>query len=74
MTTADPIVRIEHIRKARMCSRGARMWAQRHGLDYMTFLNQGYPASVLEATGDALGKQVAAIARAEAAGIDGDDE
>lgn len=61
----DPIVTIEHIRKARMCSRGARMWFARNGLDYMTFLTQGYPASVIEATGDALGKQVAAIARSE---------
>lgn len=74
MTALDPIVRVEHIRKARMCSRGARMWAQRHGLDYMTFVTQGYPASVIEATGDALGRQVAAIARAEAADPDGSEE
>lgn len=69
---ADPIVHVRHIREARMCSRGARAWAQRHGFDYMTFLNHGYPASEIEATGDALGIQVAAIARAEAAGKDGD--
>lgn len=68
----DPIVRMSHVRKARLCARGVRAWAQRHGFDYMTFLNHGYPASVLEATGDALGIRVAAIARAEAA--DGDDK
>lgn len=67
----DPIVRVEHIRKAKLCARGVRAWAKRHGLDYMTFLNQGYPASVIEAKGDALGIRVAAIARAEAADGDG---
>lgn len=69
---ADPIVRVEHIRKAKLCSRGVRAWAQRHQLDYMTFLRHGYPASVLEATGDALGARVAAIARAEIADQEGD--
>lgn len=63
----DPIVTVEHLRKARMCSRGARMWFPRHGMDYMKFLKEGYPASAFEATGDALGIQLAAVAREEAA-------
>lgn len=69
---ADPLVTVEHMRKARLCSRGARQWATRHGLDYMRFLSHGYPASVFEATGDALGKLVADIARKEAAGEEED--
>ncbi len=68
----DPTVTVEHLRKARLCSRGARQWFVRHGLDYMQFLNHGYPASVLEGTGDALGKLVAGIARKESAGEEED--
>lgn len=63
----DVVVRVEHLRKARMCSRGARAWAQRYGIDYVKFLHDGVPASELEATGDALGMKLAAVAREEAA-------
>lgn len=63
---SDPLVTIEHVRQARLCARGARQWFTRHDLDYAHFLNHGYPASVIEATGDALGCKVAAVARAEA--------
>jgi hypothetical protein len=62
----DPIVTVAHIKKARLCTRGARTWANRHGFDYMKFLHEGCPASVIEATGDSLGRRVAAIARREA--------
>jgi hypothetical protein len=68
----DPIVRVEHIRKAKLCARGVRAWAKRHGFDYMTFLTNGYPASAIEATGDALGMRVASIARADGNGLDGE--
>ncbi len=68
----DPLVTVAHLRKARLCSRGARQWFVRHGLDYMHFLNHGYPASVLESAGDALGRMVAGIARKEAAGEEED--
>lgn len=68
----DPLVTVDHMRKAKLCSRGGRQWATRHGLDYMRFISRGYPASVLEATGDAFGKLVADIARKEAAGEEED--
>jgi hypothetical protein len=68
--SSEVLVTVAHLRKARMCSRGARMWAQRYGIDYVRFLHEGVPASTLEATGDALGKKLAAVARAEAAGED----
>lgn len=67
---SDPLVTITHLRTANLCARGARQWFARHGLDYATFLKHGYPASVIEDTGDALGKKVAAIARRDAAGED----
>ncbi len=62
----DPIVKPRHIRP--LCARGARAWFKRHGLSYSDFVSKGTPASVIEATGDALGLQVAARARQQAVG------
>lgn len=56
-------VKMEHVRAARMCSRGARAFFQRHGLDWQKFLKDGLPAEVLEATGDAMALQVVEVAR-----------
>lgn len=60
---SDPTVTIHHVRACALCVRGARAWFKRHGLDFDTFLRHGYPASVIEATGDHLGQRVAARAR-----------
>lgn len=57
------LVRMEHIRAARMCSRGARAFFARHNLDWQTFLKDGLPAEVLAATGDAMALQVVEAAR-----------
>lgn len=46
------------------CGRGARVWFARHGLDWGDFVRDGLPASVLEATGDALAQRVVDHARA----------
>lgn len=46
-----------------MCSRGARAFFERHGLDWQRFLREGVSASELEATGDALAHRVAEVAR-----------
>jgi hypothetical protein len=64
--TADPLVTLRHMRAANFCVRGARAWANRHKLDFDHFIRHGYPASVFEATNDALGKMLASIARKEA--------
>ena len=61
----DPIVGIQHLRAAGLCSRGARIWCQRFELNYMRFVREGYPASVIESKGDALGNRVASMARRE---------
>lgn len=63
------MVRVEHMRTAKMCSRGARQWFARYNLDFMRFITVGYPVEVIENT-DALGKLVADIARKDAAGED----
>lgn len=51
-------IRMKHVRAANLCSRGAREWFRRYGLDYNVFLTEGYPESVILGTGDALGRIV----------------
>lgn len=63
----DIIVRVHHVRKAKLCARGMRGWFARNGLDFMDFLNNGIPISKLDAMNDALANRVAQIAREEVA-------
>lgn len=56
-------VRMEHVRAARMCRRGAKAFFERHNLDWETFLREGLPAEQIEATGDAMAIQVVEVAR-----------
>jgi hypothetical protein len=56
---------MRHIRQCKMCSRGARDFFAKHGLDWSEFLRSGLPVEALEQTGDAMALQVAATARAE---------
>ena len=65
---SDPLVTVHHMREARFCARGGRVVAQRYNLDFLHFATVGYPASVLEATGDAMLKLLATMAREEAEG------
>jgi len=58
-------VTMRHVRQCKMCSRGARAFFDRHGLDWSEFLRAGLPVEALEQTGDAMAIQVAAAARAE---------
>lgn len=66
--TGEPVVRMEHVRACNFCSRGARAWFARYGLDWQAFLQSGLPASAFESTGDHLGLQVAQAARQAATG------
>lgn len=59
----DVIVTMRHVRSCRMCSRGAREFFKRHNLDWDKFLSEGLPASVIEATGDAMALEVVQEAR-----------
>jgi len=61
-------VYMRHIRRALMCSRGARHFFERHGLDWPKFLREGIDADELAATGDAMAIRVAEIAEQEADG------
>lgn len=65
----EPIfVNVADIRAANFCSRGARQWFTRHGLDYNEFLVRGLPIEQIEGTNDDLGRLVAEHARKRAAG------
>lgn len=56
------IIKMIHIRKAGYCSRGARVFFERHGLDWTEFLLNGIDASKLVATGDAMAIKVVELA------------
>lgn len=63
-------VRIVDLREAGVCPR-ARLWFERHGLDWRGFVRDGIDAETLRATGDQLEliERVVAVAeRREAAG------
>lgn len=61
--TDDVIITMKDVRAVAMCSRGARAFFQRHELDWNKFLDEGLPAEVIEATGDAMALHVVEVAR-----------
>ena len=63
MTEGPLIIRMPDIRRALMCSRGARTFFQAHNLDWQAFLKDGIPAEELAATGDAMALECVRIAR-----------
>lgn len=58
----DVLITMRDIRKAGMCSRGARSFFIRHGLDWDLFLKKGVPAQAVWDTGDAMARQVVEVA------------
>lgn len=68
--TTELTVTVADLQAARMCSRGARQWFVRYGLDWSAFLRTGLPASVFENIDDAMGKHLVEVARARATGDD----
>lgn len=61
----DVVVKMAHVRRALMCSRGARAFFKRHNLDWDAFLKDGLPARKLADTGDAMALQVVEVARGQ---------
>ena len=51
------------VRRARMCSKGARDFFARHGLDWSAFLREGIDAEALWGTGDPMAQEVVQVAR-----------
>ena len=52
------IVLMRDVRAARMCSRGARVFLEKHGVDWAAFLRSGVDSELLIATGDAMALRV----------------
>ncbi len=50
-------ITIDDVRR-HFCTRGAKAWFERHGLDFRDFLANGVDAEVLLAVGDARARQV----------------
>lgn len=63
---SDVIVYMRHVRQIKGCSRGARSFCERHGIDWSQFLKDGIPASTLRATGDYMAIHLAEAAEKEA--------
>lgn len=57
------IVTMRDVRSVHSCSRGAKAFGERHGLDWNDFLQNGIDASLLDATGDAMAKRITDYAR-----------
>lgn len=62
MTNGNLIVKMSHIRQAKMCSGGAREFFARHELDWQDFLKNGIDAEALRKTGDAMALKVVKVA------------
>lgn len=58
----EPRIYMKHIRMAKMCSKGTRAFFQKHGIDWIEFLKNGVPASVLVETKDAMALRVVEVA------------
>jgi len=63
MTNNQVLVKMEHVRQCKMCSRGARAFFNRHNLNWSDFLTNGIPVEKIEATKDAMALKVAKVAK-----------
>ncbi|AZM38547.1 hypothetical protein EJP75_08315 [Acinetobacter baumannii] len=54
---------MHHIRQAKMCAKGTRMFFERHNFDFQDFLKNGIEAELFIATGDAMALQVVEVAK-----------
>lgn len=60
------LVKMTHVRAAKMCSRGSRDFCERYGIDWINFLENGLPIEAFDGIEDHMLEQVLIIARAEA--------
>lgn len=63
MTQEIITITMRDVRAAKMCSRGARVFFEKHGLDWQTFLKAGIKSDVLEKINDGMANQVIKVAR-----------
>jgi hypothetical protein len=58
-------VTMRDVRAAKMCSKGARAFFERHALDWQEFLKEGIPVETLEKIDDAMSNRVIEVARVQ---------
>lgn len=58
-------IRMEHVRAASLCSKGARYWFAQRGWNWQEFLEHGIDEETLVATGDPYARRVVEIAHNE---------
>ncbi|AIM40625.1 tail assembly protein [Vibrio phage VpKK5] len=51
-------ITMSDVRRVHFCSRGARAFFERYGLDWNEFVKNGLPEEAILATGDQMGKDV----------------
>lgn len=61
----EVIVTMRHVRTARLCAAGARMFFKRHNLDWNDFLTNGISSAEVEAIGDPIAMRAVVVAREE---------
>ncbi len=63
LEVTSTIVRVKHLRTAKICANGAQTWWEREGLDWRDFVKNGIPAQRLLDTADPRALRVVDIAR-----------
>jgi hypothetical protein len=63
---SDLVVHIRHIRQAKLCTKGTRVWFAARGWSWSQFVAAGRPADDFIATGDPMALRPVEAARREA--------
>lgn len=63
IVTVEDWHNVRNLKGQTYCTKGARLWAKTHGLDFDKFVREGLPASVFLATRDAIAEEFVAAAR-----------
>lgn len=56
-------ITIKDVRSCNMCSKGARLFFEQHNLDWIDFLKNGVPISVIEETNDEMAMEIVEYVR-----------
>lgn len=67
MNDDDVIVTMRHIRAAGMCNKEPRLFCSQQGWSWQEFIDHGFPASKLLATGNPMALRVVEAARKDRA-------
>lgn len=60
----DFVITARELQANGFCAHGVKLWFAQYGLDFKDYVKNGIPASVLLATGDALGERAVESVRA----------